>query len=196
MPALVPEWETRYQSVDSSLNVLLNHSKPACSVGLIGIPDIIVTNAMVLMRNLRAHDKNLPKSSDSFQFCKQYKVPWRRAINGIQIRFTPYHSTRRYHQQSKSLQLGCSRNIWAISTFTDWSIENRDSDIFFLKSYKSNQKNSSTKYPRVFCYWSTILFAFSLNESRLWRQNNKRLTQLKAQSWNLGPPIIKKAIFI
>lgn len=67
MPALVPEWETRYQSVDSMSNCFVASQQAACSE-LIGIPDIIITNAMVLIRNLRPHDKKLPKCSDPFQF--------------------------------------------------------------------------------------------------------------------------------
>ena len=56
LAALVPEWETRYQSVESMSKCFVESQPAACSVGLIGIPDIIVTNAMVLIRNLRAHD--------------------------------------------------------------------------------------------------------------------------------------------
>lgn len=128
---------------------------------------------------------NLPTLSN---FCKQYKVPWRRAINGIQIRFTPYHSTRRYHQQSKSLQLGCSRNIWAISTFTDWSIENRDSDIFFFEVLQKQSKKFLV--PSIQGFFATgQLYYLRLvwTNPRLWRQTQQETHPIESpilESWS------------
>lgn len=97
-------------------------------------------------------------------------------------------SARRYHQQSKSLQLGCSRNIWAISTFTDWSIENRDSDIFFFEVLQKQSKKFLVPSIQGFFATGQLYYLRSVwTNPRLWRQTQQETHPIESpilESWS------------
>ncbi len=113
--ALVPGWETRYRSADSM--------------------PVIVPNAMVLIWNLPAHDKTLPKCSDSFQFLKGIRsTPKVRNQRDPNRPLPQYREVPRREQKSTTQLL---QKHLSGSNFTDWLIGIPISS--YKKSYKSNQ---------------------------------------------------------